>query len=120
MKNKNLWQSVRCAARGISSAFRTEKNLKTYVIIAAVFLVLNIISGSGKYDYIILAVCSCGVFSAEFINTAVERACDSRSREFSEDAAFIKDVSAGAVLAWGIVFFVAEAVVLVSNFASVF
>lgn len=115
MKNKNFWQSVACAFRGIASGFREERNFKIYTGIALVVLALNILTSSGLYDYILLLALSCGVFSVEYINTAVERLCDSFCTEENRDVRFAKDVSAAAVLVMGFAFFGAEGAVLVSN-----
>lgn len=115
MKNKSFVQSVMCAFRGIAGGFREERNFKIYTGIAAVVLALNILTSSGLYDYILLLTLSCGVFAAEYINTAVERLCDSFCGEENRDVRFAKDVSAGAVLVMGIAFFGAEGAVLLSN-----
>lgn len=115
MKNKNFAQSVVCACRGIACGFRQERNFKIYTGIAAVFLALNVLTSSGLYDYILLLALSCGVFAAEYINTAVERLCDRFCTEENGDVRFAKDVSAAAVLVMGIAFFGAEGAVLFSN-----
>ncbi|MGN0621386.1 MAG: diacylglycerol kinase [Porcipelethomonas sp.] len=113
--NHSLFSSIKCAASGIKSAFRTEKNFTSYIIIAAVFLVLNFITGSGRYDYVVYTICTFSVIGAEMFNTALERICDSRTHENSSDIQFIKDVSAGAVLVLGVCFFICEGIVLCSN-----
>lgn len=115
MKNKNFLQSVKCAVKGMASGFRTERNFKVYTVIALVFLLLNIVTSSGFYDYIILLVLTCGAFSAEYINTAIERLCDSLCPDADKNVKFIKDVAAGAVLVAGIAFFGAEGAILISN-----
>lgn len=115
MKNKNFLQSIKCAFRGIISGFRSERNFKIYIGIAIIFLALNIITCSGLYDYIILLALTCGVFSAEYLNTAAEKLCDSFCSERDENAGFIKDVAAASVLVMGIAFFTAEGAVLISN-----
>lgn len=115
MKNKSFLQSVKCAVKGASSGFRAERNFKIYMVIALVFLALNIITSSGLYDYIILLALACGAFSAEYINTAIERLCDSFCPEDDENVRFIKDVSAAAVLVTGIAFFGGEGAILISN-----
>lgn len=115
MKNKNFLQSVKCAVRGIVSGFKAERNFKIYACIAAVFLVLNILVSSGLYDYLILLSLTCGVFSAEYLNTAAERLCDSFCSEENKNIEFIKDVSAASVLVMGIAFFTAEGAILISN-----
>lgn len=115
MKNKNFLQSVACAFRGLKSGFCTERNLKIYLGIALLFLILNVVTGSGLYDYILFLMLVCGVFSTEYINTSIERLCDNFSTKESENTKFIKDVAAGAVLCMGIAFFGVEGVILVSN-----
>lgn len=115
MKNENFRQSVRCAFRGIISCFRSERNFKIYICIAFIFLALNILTSSGLYDYIVWAALTCGVFSAEYLNTAVERLCDSFCREDDKNVGFVKDAAAASVLVMGIAFFAAEGAVLVSN-----
>ena len=115
MKNKNFVQSVVCAFRGFASGFREERNFKIYTGIVLVFLALNILTSSGLYDYILLLALSCGAFSAEYVNTAVERLCDSFCTEDNRDVRFAKDVSAAAVLMMGFAFFGAEGAILVSN-----
>lgn len=115
MKNKNFLQSVLCALRGLRSGFCTERNFKIYFGIAFLFLVFNVVTGSGLYEYIIFFMLTCGVFSAEYINTSIERLCDRFSTEESEHAKFIKDVAAGAVLCMGIAFFGCEGAILLTN-----
>lgn len=115
MKNKNFFQSVKRAAIGFVSGFRSERNFKVYTVIVLVFLALNIITGSGMYDYIIMLSLVCAAFSAEYFNTALERLCDSFCSKKDDDVKFIKDVAAGAVLAIGIAFFSAEGVILAKN-----
>lgn len=115
MKNKSFLQSVKCAVKGVTSGFRAERNFKIYTVIALVFLALNIITSSGLYDYIIMLALACGAFSAEYINTAIERLCDSFCPEDDKNVRFIKDVSAAAVLVTGIAFFGAEGAILISN-----
>lgn len=115
MKNKNFLQSIKCAVRGVASGFLAERNLKIYSVIALVFLALNIITSSGFYDYIILLALTCAAFSAEYINTAIERLCDSFCSESDRNVKFIKDVAAAAVCVSGIAFFGAEGAILISN-----
>ena len=57
MKNKNLFESIKHALNGIKLAFKSEKNLKKYIVIAIIFGVLNILTKSTYIDaifYIIL------------------------------------------------------------------
>lgn len=115
MKNKNFAESVKCALHGTSQGFRSERNFKIYTGIAAAFLLLNIATGSGIYDYVIWLALTCTVFAAELINTSIERICDALIPEKNDNARFIKDTAAGAVLITGIAFFGGEGAVLVNN-----
>lgn len=115
MKNKNFLQSVICAIRGLKIGFRTERNFKIYCGISLLFLILNILTSSGLYDYLFFLLLVCIVFSVEYINTSLERLCDSFSMEENTNMKFVKDVAAGSVLCMGIAFFGGEGVILVSN-----
>lgn len=113
MKNRNFFQSVKCALRGMKSGFSSERNFKIYIGIAAVFTLLNILLKSGIYDYIVLIILVSSAFIAEYINTAIERICDRFCSERDNDIRFVKDVSAGAVLVAGFAFFIGEGIVLI-------
>lgn len=113
MKNKNFWQSILCALRGMKSGFRSERNFKIYIGIALTFLVFNILLSVGVYDYLVLLALSCFTFATEYVNTAIERVCDHMCSENHEDIAFIKDVAAAAVLVSGFAFFIGEGLVLI-------
>ncbi len=113
MKNKNFLESVVCAFRGLKNGFLSERNFKIYLVIAAVFLILNIILSSGIYDYIILLILTCSAFGAEYLNTAAERICDRFCDKENDDVKFIKDVAAAAVLMSGFAFFIGEGMILI-------
>lgn len=113
MKNKNFFQSVKCALRGMKSGFSSERNFKIYIGITAFFVLLNILLRSGIYDYIIMIILVSAAFTAEYINTAIERICDRFCSEPDKDIGFIKDVAAGAVLTAGFAFFTVEGIILI-------
>ena len=112
MKNKTMLQSFICAAKGLLLAFRTEKNFRFYCLHILVTLPVNIILHFSAAEHLIYTACVAGVFSAECVNTAVERICDRLTDAYDEKIKAIKDISAGAVLCWGIAFYIAEAVML--------
>lgn len=113
MKNKNILQSIRCAARGMYACFREERNFRDYTVIAAVFLLLNILCAAALWEYIVFITLVSGAFSAEYINTAIERLIDSYDGEINETNKFIKDAAAAGVLAFGLAFFLSEGLILV-------
>lgn len=112
MKNKNFWESVKCALRGLWNGYRAERNFKIYTGIASVFLVLNILAEAGPYEYVFFVMLVAAVFAAEYINTSIERAIDHLGEGIHEDFRFVKDVAAAAVLMFGIAFFVGEGILL--------
>lgn len=115
MKNATFGASLRCAAAGLFSAWKTEKNFKYYTIIAALFLIMNLILHVSVVELAVFLVLCGGVYALEYVNTAMERLVDQYTEEINEHARFIKDVSAAAVLVQGIVFFVVEGMILLSK-----
>ena len=108
MKNKTFTQSIKCAFSGLNMAFKSEKNFKYYLIINIIFGVLNIIFKVDNYWWIGYMLTTCGVYSAELINTAMEKLADAVTTEIRNDIKAIKDIAAGAVLFWGFGFFTNE------------
>lgn len=117
MKNKNIFQSIKCAVRGIIVCFRQERNFREYTAFAIVFLIFNILLSACLWEYIVYISLVCAVFSAEFINTAIERIVDKNSGEINEQNRFIKDAAAGGVLVLAVAFFLAEGFILIPKLA---
>lgn len=108
MKNKTFIQSIICAIKGFIYTLKTEKNYRYYATITLVFLIINIIVKVEFYCYIFQIFTSLGVFSCECINTAIEHLCNKMTMEIDAEIKFIKDIAAGAVFCWGIIFFTLE------------
>lgn len=112
MKNKTLWDSIKCALRGMLFAFKTEKNFLYYAVIALIFLALNVACRIPLYGYLAYLITAFGVFSAEMINTSIERLCDMEVPEIKYEVKVVKDMAAAGVLMWGMAFFLAEFILL--------
>ncbi|MCH5274294.1 MAG: diacylglycerol kinase [Lachnospiraceae bacterium] len=108
MKNKTFFQSVLCALKGLAYALRTEKNYRYYLIITLIFLIVNILTNVEFYCYLFQFFITMAVFACECINTAIEHLCNKLTTEVDTEIKLTKDIAAGAVLCWGIVFFVSE------------
>ena len=78
-------------------------------------LPLNLLLGFSIPQHLIWGVCVIGVFSAECINTAIERLCNFLTEAYNEQIKAIKDIAAGAVCCWGIAFYSAEIIMLGMN-----
>lgn len=116
MKNKTFIDSVKCAFAGLLKAFQSEKNFKIYAVIAITALILNIVFKVEMFWWVGYIVTVCGVFSAELINTAIERLADAFTSEITTKIKAVKDIAASAVLFWGFGFFAVEIIALGSKF----
>ena len=119
MKNKNILQSMRCAYQGMKAAWREERNFREYTAIYAGFLLLNLVLGASVTEILIGFALVCGVFSAEYLNTALERLIDTRFPEICEDNRFIKDTAAAGVFVISIAFFLSQGLILIPKLLEV-
>ena len=113
MKNKNIFQSIRCAAHGIAECYKNERNFMEYTAIALFFLIFNILLHCAIWEYIVFVALVTAAFSAEFLNTAIERVIDTYDNNINEKNRFIKDAAAGGVLTISAAFFLTEAIILI-------
>ena len=113
MKNRNIFQSMRCAFQGMQAAWKEERNFREYTAIYAVFFSAGLLLGISAVEFLIGFALVCGVFAAEYLNTALERLIDSRFPEISADNKFIKDTAAAGVFILSIAFFVSQAIILI-------
>lgn len=89
------------AARGIISVFVTEAHMRFHLV-AAVYVLIFFDKFYNDFlntstIYILLLVIAL-VFVSEIFNTAIERLCDTVTKDYSKNIKYIKDASAGAVL----------------------
>ena len=86
------------ALSGIYNAIRTEFNLRFHLVIANLICILAYFYQLERTGWAVLVVTIFAVISAELINTAIEKAVDTATKEISPTAKFAKDAAAGAVL----------------------
>ena len=98
MKNSNFFESVGCAVNGIKAACRSERNLRFHISIANLICFFAAFYGLGRAEWAALVLTIVSVISAELFNTAVEKAVDTATTEFSPRAKLSKDAAAGAAL----------------------
>ena len=108
MKNRHFLIGVKNAVKGLWLALKTEKNFIVYGVHAAVTLTVNLLLGLSPTQHLLWFVCVCGVFSAECVNTAVERICNFLTEEYDGRIRDIKDIAAAAVCCFGVAFYVVE------------
>jgi diacylglycerol kinase len=93
-----ILQAFRYAARGILMFFRSERNGAIQLIIAVSTLMAGVFLHISTQDWIHVIMCIGAVFTAEMLNTALEKLCDMIRPEQDPRVRDIKDLAAGAVL----------------------
>ena len=86
------------AVRGWGHVLKTQQNAWIHSLIAAVVVGLGLWLELPGSDWAILVLTIAMVFTAEFINTAIEAIVDLASPSYHHLAKVGKDVGAGAVL----------------------
>ena len=90
--------SFRYAFRGWGHVLKTQQNAWIHSLIAAVVVALGLWLQLSANNWAILVITIAMVFTAEFINTAIEAILDLASPNYHPLAKVGKDVGAGAVL----------------------
>jgi len=96
---KRVTDSFRHAIDGIINTARVEKNLKIHFVAMVCVIIVGLIVKLSVSEWIVCIVLFGLVISAEMFNTALEKTLDYVNEDYDEKIRFIKDASAGAVLA---------------------
>jgi len=95
---RRFFKSFKYAFAGIWYCVRRERNFRIHLVAMTAVIALMVIFDLERYEIIALIFAICFVLFAEMVNTAVERAVDNTSTEYTENGKIAKDVAAGAVL----------------------
>jgi diacylglycerol kinase (ATP) len=98
MKPKNWLESANLAIEGILYVVRTQRHMRWHFLSAIAILIISLLLGLAKLEFIALTLAIILVLLAEMLNTAVEVAVDLFQEEFHPLAKISKDIAAGAVL----------------------
>jgi diacylglycerol kinase (ATP) len=90
--------SFNYAFEGIIHVLRTQRNMRIHFAVAALVLVVALISNVTKFELIALLISITFVLIAEMLNSAIEGAVDVATTTFDPMAKLAKDTAAGAVL----------------------
>lgn len=98
-----LANSFQNAFKGIFWCYRTQPNLVIHTLLAVVAVVMGVILGIERGEWLVLLLTIGAVFAAEFFNTALEVVTDALKayKRTDEDDHYImmaKDIAAAAVL----------------------
>lgn len=91
--------SFKYAFKGILSVFDTEAHMRFHLV-TAIYLIAFCLKfynlSTAQWALLVLTISA--VLVCEIFNTAMERLCDTVTKEYSKNIGFVKDVSAAAVL----------------------
>lgn len=90
----SFWHAI-C---GICGALRTEAHLRFHIVAAVFVLLFAVFCGFSAGRFAVLIVLIGAVVALELVNTSIEHACNSVTREYNEQIKLAKDLAAGAVL----------------------
>ncbi len=90
--------SFRYAFGGWWYVIRTQRNAWIHTIVSISVIAIALWLGLNRYDWALITIAIAMVWTAEFINTALEAIVDLASPEQDELARISKDVGASAVL----------------------
>ncbi|ACK42601.1 MULTISPECIES: diacylglycerol kinase [Dictyoglomus] len=97
MRNRNLIESITKAVEGLEFGLKYERNIKIQAFIALLVVLFSLILNFDLTDKLLIFMWCGVVISAEFFNSAIERAMDVLSEEYSPKIKIVKDLSASAV-----------------------
>lgn len=98
MDLRRFTKSFKFATKGVVEAIRKEQNLKIFLVIAIIVLILGWIFQITKVEWIVIILTISFCFVIETINSALEEFLDMISPEHNGKTKIIKDMLAGAVL----------------------
>ena len=104
------------ALEGLHYAFVNERNVRIEICFALAAYISAFVLHIQAVEWLIIILNTGFVIAAELINTAVEKLCDTISKERQPSFKIIKDVAAGAVLFAAITAFVCGLVIFIPAF----
>ena len=97
-KNKTIFKSMSHAIRGVRDALIRERNLRVHVCIGNLICYFAVFYGISTVEWAVLFAAVSMVIVSELLNSAVEKAVDTATKEFRTDAMHSKDFAAAATL----------------------
>ena len=86
------------AARGFAYAVRTQRNMRVHLGAAFYVVLAGFVTDLSAAEWAAVLLCIGLVLALELVNTAIEKTCDSITKEYAEPIKRAKDCAAGAVL----------------------
>lgn len=103
MKKRKLADSFKYAGQGLKTVFLGEQNFRIHCAALIIVTAAGFIARLSLSEWVLVSVAAGFVLAAELANTAIEKLVDMITKEYSEEAKAVKDISAGFVLVSAIV-----------------
>ncbi len=97
-KRFSLFDSFKCAFKGIAFVMRHERNMRIHLVAALYIAFFSVFYSFSKSEIILLVITCALVMIFEVLNTSIEVIVDKVSPKYSPLAKVAKDAAAGAVL----------------------
>ena len=110
-------RSFRYAGMGIFSLFRYENNARIHLIACILVVIAGVILHISAIEWCIIAILVGLVWSAEAMNTAIEKLADVVSPEYNPGIKDVKDLAAAGVLILAISAVIAGGVIFIPKIA---
>lgn len=94
----SLFDSFKCAFKGISFVLRHERNMRIHLVAALYVAFFSAFYNFSRSEIVLLVITCALVMILEVLNTSIEVIVDKVSPKYSPLAKIAKDTAAGAVL----------------------
>ena len=116
----SLFNSFRCAFRGVFEGLRDERNLQIHYSIAALAIILGFSLHISRLEWLFVFFAIALTVVMEMINTAVEKILDLVHPHYNHEVRYIKDIFAAVVLISAFTAMVVASILFIPKIISLF
>ena len=120
MLNLQLMNRFKFAFNGLKVFLLEESNAKTHLALCLFTIAAGAYFEVSKIEWLSIFICSAIVFTAEALNSAIERLCDKIEPNKDDKIKIIKDIAAGAVLLSSIFSAIVGVIIFIPHIISLF
>jgi diacylglycerol kinase (ATP) len=113
---KTWLNRFRYASEGLIASFKTEQAIWIHFIATLFIVVLSIVEKISGIEAIAITFAAGFVWTAELLNTAIEKLADKVTTGYSEEIKLVKDISAAAVLIASLVALITGLIIFIPKF----
>lgn len=112
---KVTYWSMKNAVKGIRTAFKSERNFKTEIVVITLTFVAAYILDFSYIEFSIISISAFCVLGAELFNTAIEESWNKLHPDHHETVGKIKDLASGGVFLVGLGAALSGAFILINH-----